>query len=462
MREDPETIYRRSTPASHALHEKAMAAMPGGTTRTTTYFDPYPLYIDRGEGCHVWDVDGVERLDMLGNYTAMILGHAHPKVVEAIQRQAARGTGFAAANALEVQLATLLCERVPSLDAVRFCNSGTEATMFAMRLARAFTGRPKIARMEGGYHGTHDYAEVSTHPAVAEAGPAEAPLPRPDSPGTPEWVLKQTVVLPFNNPDAAEAIVRAHAGELAAVILEPIIGAGGVIAATPEFLRRLRGATRELGILLIFDEVISLRVAPGGAQQMYGVTPDLTTMGKIIGGGLPVAAFGGRADVMEMLDPRREGGMAQGGTYNGNPLGMAAGLATMTELTPGVYEDLNRQGVRVAELLAEVFASHRVPVQVNSAGSLFALHFTDRPVVDYRGVAASDKKRTRDFFLGLVNHGVLMAPRAMGAVSTPIGEKEIDRFIDAVDAVVAEQRPRWEGQTDAGTRTSSSRPERTS
>jgi glutamate-1-semialdehyde 2,1-aminomutase len=460
--EDQEAIYRRSTPASRALHEKALVAMPGGTTRTTTYFDPYPLYIDRGEGCHVWDVDGAERLDMLGNYTAMILGHAHPKVVEAIQRQAARGTGFAAANPLEVQLATLLCERVPSLDAVRFCNSGTEATMFAMRLARAYTGRPKIARMEGGYHGTHDYAEVSTHPVVAQAGPADAPLARPDSPGTPEWVLKQTVVLPFNNPDAAEDIIRAHAGELAAVILEPIIGAGGVIAATPEFLRRLRGVTRELGILLIFDEVISLRVAPGGAQQMYGVTPDLTTMGKIIGGGLPVAAFGGRADVMARLDPRREGGMAQGGTYNGNPLGMAAGLATMTELTPDVYDNLNRTGARVAELLAEVFASHRVPVQVNSAGSLFALHFTDRPVVDYRGVAASDKKRTRDFFLGLVNHGVLLAPRAMGALSTPMQELDIDRFIDAVDAVVAERRSRWEAQTAAGTRTSLSRPERTS
>lgn len=247
------------------MHEKAAAVMPGGTTRTTTYFDPYPLYIDHGEGCRIWDVDGTERIDMLGNYTAMILGHAHPKIVEAIRRQAARGTAFAAANPVEVQLATLLCERVPSLDAIRFCNSGTEATMFAMRLARAFTGRPKIARIEGGYHGTHDLAEVSTHPAPAEAGPPDAPVARPDSAGTPAWAVANTVVLPFNNPDAAEAIVRSHASELAAVILEPIIGAGGVIAATPEFLRRLRSVCSELGIVLIFDEVISLRVAPGGA-----------------------------------------------------------------------------------------------------------------------------------------------------------------------------------------------------
>jgi len=421
--------------------------MPGGTTRTTTYFDPYPLYIERGEGCRIWDPDGTERIDMLGNYTAMILGHAHPKVVEAIRQQAARGTGFAAANQVEVKLATLLCERVPSLDSVRFCNSGTEATMFAMRLARAFTGRPKIARMEGGYHGTHDYAEVSTHPTLSEAGPPEAPLARPDSIGTPGWVLEQTVVLPFNNPDAAEAIIRREGGQLAAVILEPIIGAGGVIAATVDFLERLRAVTAELGILLIFDEVISFRVAPGGAQQLYGVTPDLTTLGKIIGGGLPVAAFGGRADVMELLDPRRQPNIAQGGTYNGNPLGMAAGLATMTELTPDVYDELNRKGARVSEQLSEVFASHSVPVQVNGVGSLLALHFTEKPVVDYRTMAAADKKKTRDFFLALVNHGVLMAPRAMGALSTPMSEQDIQQFIDAVEAVVEEQRPRWEDQT---------------
>ena len=444
MAEDPEVTYRRTTPASRALHERAVAVMPGGTTRTTTYFDPYPLYIERGEGCRVWDADGTERIDMLGNYTAMILGHAHPRVVEAIAKQAARGTGFAAANPHEIELATILCERVPSLDAVRFCNSGTEATMFAMRLARAFTGRPKIARMEGGYHGTHDYAEVSGHPDVAVAGPPEAPIAQPDSIGTPAWALEEIVVLPFNNSDAAEAIIRREAAHLAAVILEPIIGAGGVIAATPEFLGRLRDVTRELGILLIFDEVISFRVAPGGAQQLYGVTPDLTTLGKIIGGGLPVAAFGGRADVMELLDPRRQSNLAQGGTYNGNPLGMAAGVAAMRELTPDVYEDLNRKGARVTEQLSEVFASHGVAVQVNGAGSMFALHFTDRPVVDYRTMAAADKKKTRDLFLGLVNHGVLMAPRAMGALSTPMGEDDIQEFVDAVDVTVSELRPRWE------------------
>jgi glutamate-1-semialdehyde 2,1-aminomutase len=440
---DPEQVYRRNTAASRALHERAVKVMPGGTTRTTTYFDPYPLYIDKGEGCRIWDADGIERIDMLGNYTAMILGHAHPKVVEAIARQAARGTAFAAANPIELELATLLCDRVPSLDLVRFCNSGTEATMFAMRLARAFTGRPKIARIEGGYHGTHDYAEVSTHPAPAEAGPADRPRARPDSIGTPEWAISGTVVLPFNDSDAAERILRQEAKEVAAVILEPIIGAGGVIAATTDFIKRLRSVTRELGMLLIFDEVISLRVAPGGAQQLYGVSPDLTTMGKIIGGGLPVAAFGGRADVMELMDPRREPNLPQGGTYNGNPLGMAAGVAALKELTPDVYEELNRKGARVKDQLSEVFASHGLPAQVNSAGSLFAIHFTDVPVTDYRSKATSNQTITHDFFLALINHGVLMAPRAMGALSTPMAELDIQAFVDAVDAVVEEQLPRW-------------------
>ena len=443
---DPEYVYRRTTPGSRALHARAVKAMPGGTTRTTTYFDPYPLYIDRGEGCRIWDADGAERIDMLGNYSAMILGHAHPKVVEAITKQVARGTAFAAANPIEVELATLLCERVPSLQLVRFCNSGTEATMFAMRLARAFTGRPKIARIEGGYHGTHDYAEVSTHPSLSEAGPSDRPIARPDSIGTPQWVVDGTVVLPFNNPDAAERILRREAEHVAAVILEPIIGAGGVIAGTNDFIGRLRSVTRELGMLLIFDEVISLRVAPGGAQQLYGVTPDLTTMGKIIGGGLPVAAFGGRADVMELMDPRRERNLPQGGTYNGNPLGMAAGVATLKELTPDVYDELNRKGARVKDQLTEVFATHGMPAQVNAAGSLFAIHFTDVPVTDYRSKATSNPKITHDFFLSLVNHGVLMAPRAMGALSTPMAEHDIQEFVDAVDAVIQEQLPRWKSE----------------
>ena len=440
---DPEQVYSELNPTSRALHERARRALAGGTTRTTTFFEPFPVYLTRGEGASVWDVDGNERLDFIGNYTALILGHAHPAVVAAIREQAGRATAFAAPNPQEVELAELLCERVPSLDRLRFCNSGTEATMFAMRLARAFTGRPKIARMEGGYHGTHDLAEVSGHPELDAAGPADAPRSVPDSAGTPPWALDATVVLPFNDAGAAERILQANAADVAAVILEPVIGAGGVIAAGADYLNRLRAITAQLGMLLIFDEVISLRLAPGGVQQLTGVTPDLTTLGKIIGGGLPVAAFGGRLEVMDLLDPRSDSGIAQGGTYNGNPLGMAAGLAAMRELTPEVYDELNRRGERLAEQAREVFAKCGVPVQVNNAGSLFAFHFTDRPVIDYRSAAAADRDKARELFLGLLNAGILLAPRGMGAVSTAHSEAELERFADALEAVVAERAPHW-------------------
>lgn len=430
--------YFRTTPASRALYEQACKVMPGGTTRTTTYFSPYPLYIERGEGCYVWDVDGTRRLDLICNYSALILGHAHPAVTAAIQSQAERGTAFAAANPLEVELARELCRRIPSLQMVRFTNSGTEATMFAMRLARAFTGRPKIARFEGGYHGTHDFAEVSTRPALERAGPADAPVPVPDSIGTPGEVLAETIVLPFNDGAAVERILDRHRSEVAAVIIEPVMGAGGVIPAEPEFLRGLRRLTAELGVLLVFDEVISLRVAPGGAQELYGVRPDLTTMGKIIGGGLPVAAFGGRADVMEMLDPRRREGLPHGGTYNGHPLGMAAGLATLQELTPEVYATLSRKGESVRSRLREVFDGHDVAAQVTGIGSLFNVHFTSLPVRDHRSMRSADQRLQRDFFIGLINHGVLLAPRSMGALSTPVGKEELEEFLVAVDKVVSE------------------------
>ncbi len=436
-----EETYILTTPRSRALYEQACKVMPGGTTRTTTYFAPYPLYIERGQGCHVWDIDGMRRLDFICNYSALILGHAHPKVTAAIQAQVERGTAFAAANPAEVQLAQELCRRIPSLEMVRFTNSGTEATMFATRIARAFTGRRKIARFEGGYHGTHDFAEVSTRPVLERAGPPDTPVAVPDSIGTAASVVAETIVLPFNNAAGAERILTRHRDEVAAVIIEPIIGAGGVIPAEPEFLRGLRRLTEDLGILLIFDEVISLRVAPGGAQELYGVKPDLTTMGKIIGGGLPVAAFGGRAEIMELLDPRRPESMPHGGTYNGHPLGMAAGLATLRELTPEVYTDLSRKGDWVRSSLRELFEAHNVAAQVTGIGSLFNVHFTSLPVRDHRSMRSADQQMHRAFFLGLINNGILLAPRAMGAIPTPAGDAELEQLVHATERVIPSLEP---------------------
>ena len=431
-----EGLYVRATPKSAELYRRALEVMPGGTTRTTVYFSPHPVYMARGEGCRVWDVDGNERLDFICNYTALILGHAHPSVVAAIREQASLGTAFAATNPHEVELAEAICARIPGVEKVRFCSSGTEATMFALRLARVFTGRLQVARFEGGYHGTHDFAEVSTHPDLGEAGPPDEPVAVADSPGTHPAALAGTVVLPFNDAAACERILLRHADSLAAVIVEPVLGAGGCIPPEAGFLETLRRLTSELGILLVFDEVISLRVAHGGAQQRYGVVPDLTTMGKIIGGGLPVAAFGGRADVMETLDPRgTNGNLPQGGTYNGNPLGMAAGVAALAELTPAAFDELDRKGERVRSGLVEAFESNDVAAQVTGVGSLFAVHFTDRPVSDYRSAAASDRRLSREFFLGMLNHGVLLAPRGMGGIPTVAGDAEIDRFLEAADTV---------------------------
>lgn len=433
-----EDVFLSANPKSAELYARAVTVMPGGTTRTTVYFSPHPVYLARGRGSTVWDVDGNERLDFICNYTALIHGHAHPEIVRAITEQSQRGTAFAATNPEEVVLAEELCSRIPSLERVRFCCSGTEATMFAMRLARVFTGRNVIARMEGGYHGTHDFAEVSTHPDLSKAGPAEAPTAVPDSVGTLRTALDHTVVLPFNNAQACEDILRRHASAVAAVIVEPVQG-GGAIPAAEGFLQSLRDITQRLGILLIFDEVISLRIAPGGAQERFGVNPDLTTMGKIIGGGLPVAGFGGRADIMELLDPRREGSsLPQGGTYNGNPLGMSAGLAAMRLLTPQVYRELDEKGDWLRTQLREVFDANDVAAEVTGAGSLFGIHFTAQPVRDYRSAQSADQRWAHGFFLGMLNNGIFLAPRGIGGIPTSAGKKELERFIGAAERTVVQ------------------------
>ena len=297
------------------LFERATASLPGGSTRTTVYTAPYPPYVAVGQGLRVRDVDGNEYRDFLGNYTSLILGHAHPAVVAAVEAQVRRGSAFAAPTETEVELAEEIRRRVPSIERLRFTSSGTEATMFAIRAARAHTGRPLIAKFERAYHGTHD---------AVMAGTA----------GVPAVMDGLVVELPWGDPDGVEAALRGREADLAAILIEPVQGAGGVRAAGTEFLAFLRDLADRTGALLIFDEIISFRVAPGGAQERFGVRPDLTTLGKIIGGGYPLAAFGGRADVMSVFDARRSGAISHGGTFNGSPVAAAAGLATLRELTP--------------------------------------------------------------------------------------------------------------------------------
>jgi len=432
--------YLAKTSRSRALYDDALAVMPGGNSRTTTFFDPYPFYLERGYGAHVVDADGNDRLDFNGNYTSLILGHAAPEVVKAVQETAALGLSFPGPTEHEIRLAEMLTRRIPSLEHVRFTNSGTEATMNAVRAARAFTGRPKIAKFEGAFHGTHDTVLVSVTPDARAAGGRTRPKPVPSSDGIPAATLKNVVVLPWNDGDSCEAILEREGGKLAALIVDPLLGIGGIIPPADGFLARLRAITERLGIVLIFDEVISFRVAWGGAQERYGIRPDLTTLGKIIGGGLPVGAFGGRADIMNAYDPRRGGPrISHGGTFNGNPVTMAAGVATLNALTPEAYQRLDALGDRLRGGISRLLGATRRRGQVSGIGSLFCLHWTSTPLTDYRSSRPKDAQASLRVFLALLNEGIVLTQRGMGACSLAMADEDVDRFVNAFARVLAKE-----------------------
>ena len=436
--EREEAEYLAKTSRSRALHEEALGVMPGGNSRTTTFFDPYPFYVQRGQGALLWDADGNARLDFNGNYTSLILGHAPDAVVRAAQDALTSGLSFPGPTEHEIRLAEILTRRVPSMVTVRFTNSGTEATMNAVRLARAFTGKPKIAKFEGAFHGTHDWVMVSVTPDQRAGGSARNPKPVAWSAGIPPAVLKHVVVLPWNDADACAAILEKEAANLAAVIVDPLLGIGGIIPPAEGFLARLREITERLGILLIFDEVISFRIAPGGAQERFGVRPDLTTLGKIIGGGLPIGAFGGRRDIMEYYDPRRgKARISQGGTFNANPATMAAGVATLEALTPEAYARLDALGERLRGGVTRFLESMRRRGQITGIGSLFCLHWTSGDIVDYRSSRSKDPAMAMKVFLGLLNEGILLTQRGMGAISLAMTEDDVDRFVNALARVLA-------------------------
>jgi glutamate-1-semialdehyde 2,1-aminomutase len=433
--------YEGKSPRSRALHERALRVLPGGNSRTTTFFDPYPFYAVRGEGARVWDADGIERLDFNGNYTSLILGHAPAHVVKAIQQAAAQGVSFAAPTEYEVRLAELLTERLPSVETIRFANSGTEATLNAVRAARAFTGRHRIAKFEGAYHGTHDWVMVSVAPDPRRAGSRRRPRAVASSAGVPPSVLRHVVVLPWNDPDACEQLLLREGDSLAAVLVDPLLGIGGILPPAPGFLERLRAVTERTGTLLVFDEVISFRVGPGGAQERFGIRPDLTTLGKIIGGGLPAGAFGGRADVMAAYDPRGgRGRISHGGTFNANPLTMAAGIATLEALTPEAYRRLDELGERLRSGVGQLLKRTGRPGQVTGVGSLFCLHWTQAKLTDYRSSRPADPVRPLSVFMGLLNEGVLLTQRGLGCCSAAMSEADVDRFVEALERVLERDR----------------------
>ncbi len=431
--------YRAQTKRSQELFEQAGHVLEGGMTRTSVFFSPYPSYVAEGRGCRFTDLDGNVRIDFLNNFTSLMHGHAYPPIVEAVVRQVAKGSAYAAPSELEVQLGRLIQQRLPSMERLRFTSSGSEAVMFSLRVARAFTGRRKIAKFEGGFHGAHELAQVSVAPPLERAGAAASPASIPDSAGIPTDWANDVVIMPFNDAVAVERILDQHAGTVAALIVEPIIGAGGAIPPRPGFLTALRDLTQKRGILLIFDEIISLRVALGGAQELYGVRPDLTTLGKIISGGFPMAAFGGRADVMALFDPRPGAPpISQSGTFNAAVVCCAAGVAGYGAITPQVQHHIDALGEKLRVGANALFQRLGVAAQASGVGSLFNLHFTAEPIVDYRSVVRGDRKALSLLALALLNRGIFIAPRGTGCISSVMTEAEINDFLAALEGALVE------------------------
>ncbi len=421
---------------SEELFARAQRVIPGGVNSPVRAFRAVggtPLFIRKAEGARIWDADGNAYIDYVGSWGPMILGHAHPPIIEAIQRAAERGTSYGAPCAAEVELAERVVRLVPSCERIRFVSSGTEATMSALRVARGFTGRRKILKFDGCYHGHADGLLVA-------AGSGVATLGIPGSPGVPEGTVADTLVAPFNDVKAVEAVFAEHGRDLAAVIVEPVCGNMGCVAPREGYLEALREITKRAGTVLVFDEVMTgFRLSLGGAQKVYGITPDMTCLGKIVGGGLPAAAYGGRAEIMDQVAP--VGPVYQAGTLSGNPLAMAAGGTALDLLTrPGTYEALEARTVRLQIGLSRAAQAAGVMVTVNRVGSMLTVFFCRGPVVDYASAKTSDTKLYARFFHGLLKRGVYLPPAQFEAafVSLAHGEPEIDRTIAAAGEALRE------------------------
>lgn len=413
---------------SKNAYRQAVDLIPGGVNSPVRAFravEMNPIYIQEGRGSRLVDIDGNEYIDYICSWGPLILGHAHPRVVEAVEQVLHKGTSFGLPTELESEMANIVVERMPSVEIVRMVNSGTEATMSALRLARAYTGRNKILKLEGSYHGHSDSLLV-------KAGSGVATLGLPDSPGVPQETAQYTLTVPYNDLESLRLVMGEVGEEIAAIIIEPIAGNMGVIPPKPGYLEEVRRLTEEKGALLIFDEVMTgFRVDYHSAQGRYQVMPDLTTMGKVIGGGLPVGAYGGKKEIMQMIAP--EGSVYQAGTLSGNPIAMAAGKATLLEMTPDQYDTLEEKGKRLEEGFYQNAKEAGIPVQINRVGSMICLFFTNHPVDNYQQAQSSDTDRFKRYFQYMLEEGILLPPSQFEGmfVSVAHSTEDIERTIEA-------------------------------
>jgi glutamate-1-semialdehyde 2,1-aminomutase len=414
---------------SEQLFAEALKYIPGGVNSPVRAFRAVggqPFFVNRAKGARVWDVDGNEYIDYVGTWGPAILGHTHPRIIEAVRNVAEHGTSFGIPNPFEVTLAKMVCSWVPSVQKVRMCNSGTEATMSAIRLARGFTKRDKIIKFDGCYHGHADSLLV-------KAGSGALTFGNPDSAGVPTAFTQHTIVLPYNDTAAVEAAFVANEGQIAGVIVEPVPGNAGLYLPKPGYLQFLREITKKSSALLIFDEVMTgFRLARGGAQERFGITPELSCFGKVIGGGLPVGAFGGRADIMDFLAP--VGPVYQAGTLSGNPVAMAAGIAALEELSASdAYSRLERVGAQLEVGMKDAAKSAGVAVQFNRCGSMFCGYFTDKPVHNLADAMTSDRERFKKYFHAMLEAGIYLAPSQFeaGFISTAHTDGDIEKSVNA-------------------------------
>ena len=441
--------YLEKTSKSERLAKKARRYIPGGDSHGPSYHPPYHVTFERGKGCCIYDIDGNRYLDLCNQWLTMIHGHAFPPMVEAIQKRIKRSVGFGYPNPEQYAYAELLCERVPSFEKMRFVASGSEATLMCIRAARAFTGRQKIMKLEGGYHGTHDLGQFNWFP-TPEAGPLENIKTTPPDAGVTGSEINDVIIFPYNESGIFQELITRYAGDVAAVIMEPMIGPLGMIEPEPGFLETIRKLTAKKGVILIFDEVVQFPDAYNGAQGLFGVIPDLTALGKGIGGGLPIGAWGGRGDIMDLWNPERgHDVIMQVSTHAGNALSMAAGLETMKHFTRPVIKQRNALFERLRAGFEEAFSSQRICGQVTGIGWGFAIHLTDKPIRNPRdsfGAAMAAEEIAGLIFMGMRYRGVSIYPPLFGSLSTAVQDKDVDFAVHALAKTLKEIRPVVEQQ----------------